>query len=268
MILTVDVGNTQTQIGLFDCNSKTPERVWLVKTDKDITADGLYVALSLLKEAEKLDFCNVHLVTIACVVPGLIPVWRDCVDRVSNIQSRKIAFEILDANSASKLGPKYFDCKYAFPHEVGPDIIAASIAAKTLYPYPSVTVDFGTATNFNVINKDGEFLGGLIAPGLNPSLKALVGQASALPDIEIKKPCNVIGYDTIESIQSGIVLGEASKVDGLIKKIEEELNCEVNVIITGGWAELLSECMKAKSEYSPFLILQGLKIFADNIDKL
>lgn len=264
MILSIDIGNTQTCIGAFENNSNDLVELWRFSTREKITIDE--VTLGFVKIVEQSNFTleDINMICASCVVPSLAVFYSKAINAFIEKRNLNVSYIACNPKNAKKIDKSLYDCKYPFPNEVGGDIIASVIAARIMYKTPFVVVDFGTATNFNVVNKNEEFLGGMIAPGLKPSLQALVKDAKALSDIEIKASKNIVGKTTGESIQSGTVVGEAARADGLITRLEEDFGYKVNVICTGGWSKLLHSEMKYDVIWNPSLVLQGLKIFAEN----
>lgn len=232
MIIAVDIGNSRTCIS----DSKN---TWNIPTKKSITVGKLKEIIN-----EKFDVSKVDAVSLSSVVPELTDVWKEAFDDVYS----------LDKNNS------LFKTTYPYPNEIGQDFIAATIGANELYGAPNIVIDFGTATNINIVNKNSEFVGGIIIPGLETSLKALIGKASLLEDIKIDYPDTAIGYSTVGAIQSGLVLGEAFRVDGLIDQIENELGYPAKVITTGGWSRLMSDHLNHKNILDVELVLKGLHI--------
>lgn len=243
MLLSIDVGNTNTNVGLYD---EELVRDWILATNKQATVDELYAAFEGLT--------NIDAISLSCVVPELLDAYKKFA------QKKNIDLYILSHKTAPK---KYFANKYPYPEEIGADFIAATIGGRRLVGSPCVVVDLGTATDFCIIDAKGYFRGGIIVPGVETSLYALIGKASALNDTELKAPENVIGYSTDEAIRSGLILGEAARIDGLVARIEEELNQKVSVVTTGGWSELISQYMKCNPRNEHTLILDALKLCYD-----
>ena len=247
MLFAVDVGNTNTVFAVFDKNTKVSE--WRCSTSTLRTADEYFVWLKNLMELENIDFKWIKSVIICSVVP-------------------KVVFNL------RVLASRYFSCRPAvigksdclIPIEVrvdngvmvGADRVVNSVGAFNRYGGNLIVVDFGTATTFDVVAKDGAYIGGVIAPGINLSIKALHDESAALPHIDISKPNNVIGTNTVDCMKSGVFWGYLSLIEGLINKIQIELNEEVKVIATGGLATLFSLDTKIFDHVNLDLTLTGL----------
>lgn len=257
MLLTIDVGNTQNVLGLYDLDSDRGEGAavglvdhWRLSTDSERTSDEYAIAIrSLLDTADVELESDLRGVAICSGVPRILANLRDMV-------SRYLSFEPIVIEPGVKTGMPIL---YDNPKEVGADRIANAIAAHDLYGGPTVVVDFGTGNNFDVISADGEFLGGAIAPGVEISLDALFGRAAQLRAIELVEPRSVIGKSTVESIQSGAVYGFAAMIDGMVERFAAELG-DINVVATGGLAHLISPVAESIEHVEPFLTLHGLRI--------
>ena len=243
MILVIDIGNTQTCVGAFENDSNELNGLWRFSTRDTITVDEVSHSIAKIFKHSNYKIEDMNEVCLSCVVPSLTVCYEKSISAFIRKNNLNTKFVICNAENAKALDQSIYNCKYPFPNEVGSDIIATSIGARALYKTPFVVIDFGTATTFNITNKNGEFLGGMISPGLKTSLNALLAEASALSDIELKAPKNLIGHNTDESIQSGIVIGEANRADGFIERIENEFGQKVNVICTGGWSKILHNLM-------------------------
>lgn len=249
MLLAIDVGNTQTVIGLYE--SQKLVHMWRVATNKLHTSDELRVKVLPLFASEKIELSDVDGAVLASVVPKLTLSWREALRCM--FKRRPL---VVDAQTAGNL----FKSKYNNPGEIGADRVADAVAAKTLYGAPCIVVDFGTATNIEVIDKDGYFIGGVIAPGVETSANALFAHATKLAAIDLIDPGTAIGGSTEEAIQAGVVYGEADKVDGLMARIFEQLGYQAPVIATGGLARRVARVSKAITEVAPELTLEGLRL--------
>jgi type III pantothenate kinase len=251
MLLTVDIGNTQTSIGLWNTNEL--EACWAVTTRANDSADEVHASLAALFALKNmtLDMCSDAC--IASVVPGLTATWKQVAMRVSGK-------EPVIVNSKIETGLKII---FDNPTEIGADRIADAVAAINEYGSPVVVVDLGTATNIEVINKDGAFCGGIIAPGLQTSTAALFTHAARLPQIDLVQPKKVIGSNTIDAIRSGLIWGEVDRIDGLVHRIFDELGYEACVVATGGLAGYVCEHSKTITQQQPRLTLKGLRLIYD-----
>lgn len=253
MLLAVDVGNTQTVIGVYAGDDLVS--MWRLATDRSCTSDELRVSLITLFQSAGLSFARLHRSALSSVVPQLTDAWCDAVRECSNV-------EMLVCNAQTAEG--LFCAHYPNTSEIGADRIADSVAMKALYGCPSIVVDFGTATNIEVIDADGYFVGGIIAPGLQTSAQTLFTRGAQLPAVALEAPCHVIGKNTVEAMQSGIVLGEVDRVDGLIDRVVEEIGYEAPVVATGGLAHLVAKHSKRISKVNPELTLEGLRLISEH----
>ncbi len=257
MLLAIDVGNTQTVLGLYDPESEEGEGAsvglvdhWRLSTEAERTSDEMWVLVRSLLDTVGVDIDEDLTGASFCSgVPRILANLREMV-------TRYLAVEPIVIEPGVRTGMPIL---YDNPKEVGADRIANAVAAYDLYGGPTVVVDFGTGNNFDVISADGEFLGGAIAPGIEISLDALFGRAAALRAVELVEPRNVIGKSTVESIQSGTVYGFAAMIDGMVARFEREIG-EINVVATGGLAHLIAPVAESFSQVEPFLTLHGLRI--------
>ena len=194
------------------------------------------------------DICGVSL---ASVVPALTLAWRAAAHRMIGEEA-----VVCSAETAGTL----FEADYPNPHEIGADRVADAVAAKALYGAPVIVVDFGTATNMEVIDADGRFIGGVIAPGVETSASALFSHATKLGAIDLTDPHTAIGHNTEEAIQAGIVYGEADRVDGLVRRIFDQLGYQTTVVATGGLASRVAAQSQTITTTNPDLTLEGLRL--------
>jgi type III pantothenate kinase len=246
MILAVDVGNTQTVIGLF--NGDTLVAHWRVSSDASITPDELAVKLGGLLDLAGLDAGEVVHVIVGSVVPRLTDAWVE-------VASQLTGEDALIVGPGLKTG---LPIRYDNPHEVGADRIVNGVAAIAGFGAPVLVVDFGTATTIDVIDAEGGYLGGAIAPGLETSAEALFSKAARLSTVDLMDPGAVIGHNTRSSVQAGLVLGQAAMVDGLVRRTWAELGCETRVVATGGLAERMSALCETITDVDADLTLKGL----------
>ena len=243
MLLTADIGNTSINLGLFDDNALVED--FRLASDKDLSQEEYEVLLKTLCKPYKIDGC-----IIASVVEELTKKFKTSCDNVFKINS-------LILNSKIKTGIKI---SIKNPKEAGADRIANAAGAYTLYDKPAIVIDFGTATSFDIINQKGEFIGGIIAPGLNLQLKSLNKFTSKLPKVDIGLSPNAIGNNTNDAILSGVIRGQACMIDGLVEECEKELGQKAVLISTGGYANIVSKYLKRKFNYiNPTLTLEGLR---------
>ena len=251
-LLAVDIGNTNVSLGIFDYSGEKGSLTehWRLSTQQGQTSDELLIALRSLFQQEGRDPKDVSAVMLSSVVPPLQPVWER-------------AGEKLFGCSALVVGPGIrtgMPVRYENPHEVGADRIVNSVAAYELYGGPIIAVDFGTATTFDCVSEKGEYLGGVICPGVHISLEALFARASKLHRVEIARPKSVIGKNTTGALQSGILYGYAGLVDSMVARIRTELSESARVIATGGLARRIASESVVIDEVVPFLTLEGLRI--------
>lgn len=244
MLLAVDVGNTQTALGLYAGEELRDH--WRLATERSSTADELGVLLGGL-----LDFDDIDGICLASTVPVLVREWEALADKWAHAS-------LLVVGPGVKTG---IAIRYDDPREVGPDRIANSVAAKTRYGAPVVVVDFGTSTNFDVVSPEGEYVGGVIAPGIEISMDALFARAARLVKVDYVEPPSVIGKTTVAGLQSGLVYGFAGQVDGIVERIREELAApSARAIATGGLADLVAPHSRTIESVDPFLTLEGLRL--------
>ena len=263
-LLTIDVGNTQTVVGLYDHNSPGVSaedgliQHWRVSTDHDRTADEFAAMLGGFLNFSGVKFSELTGVAVCSGVPRVQSMLRSLADRY-------LDYDPVVIGPGVKSG---IPIKYDNPREVGADRIANAVATFELFGGPAIIVDFGTGNNFDILSETGEFLGGAIAPGIEVSMDALVGRASALSSIELIEPRNVIGRSTVESLQSGALYGFGASVDGMVARFQNELGGDAVVVATGGLAPVIAPVASSIEHVEPFLTLHGLRIVhARNTDR-
>ena len=249
MLLAIDIGNTNVSLGVFDGENLIA--CWRMKSDGARTADEYGVSLRGMFAAAAVDYKKIRSIIVASVVPPLDAAFREMSEKYFN-------------HAAIFVGGKTdfgFPIKYETPSSVGADRVVAAFAARTRYGAPCVVVDFGTATNFEAVNSKGEYLGGVIAPGVKVLTNSLFSKAAKLPFVEIKKPASVIGTTTAGSIESGIYYGYAGLVDGILRRMIDELGEKsVRVVATGGLASLIAPASEFIETIDADLILEGLRL--------
>lgn len=248
MLLAVDIGNTNVALGVFE--GETLRATWNVATDIDKTADEYAVLLLNLLPREGLNLSDIDHVSIACVVPPLLTVFED-------LSQRYFSISPLVVGPGVKTGVRICTDN---PREVGADRVANAAAAHYIYSGPLILIDFGTATTLDVLSKEGDYLGGAIAPGILISAEALFERASKLPRVELVPPEHAIGKNTVTTMQSGIIFGYVGLIESLIKRMNRELEQEAYVVATGGLAEIIAGQTKVVKAVNMHLTLIGLRL--------
>jgi type III pantothenate kinase len=243
VLLAVDAGNTQTVYGLYEDGVLTDH--WRVATVPERTGDELGVLLSGLLDLDRIDG-----VCLSSSVPALIRSYADFVER-------RLAAPLLVLGPGVRTG---IPIRYDDPREVGPDRIANAVAARERYGAPAIVVDFGTSTNFDVVSPEGEYVGGVLAPGIEISMDALFARAARLFRIDFVEPPSVIGKTTAAGLQSGLVYGFVGQVDEIVSRIRGELGVEAPAIATGGLADLIAPLCRTVERIDPLLTLEGLRL--------
>ena len=246
MLLAVDVGNTQTLIGLYEGEELRDH--WRIATNAERTSDEL-----ALMFRQFIGDTRVDGIAISSVVPRAAAALREMTERWF-----ECALVVLEPGIRTGM-PILYDN----PREVGADRIANAIGTFDKYGGPAIVVDFGTSTNFDVISPGGEYVGGAIAPGVQISMDALFGRAAALRRVELVEPRNVIGKSTVESIQSGVLYGFAGQVDGIVDRIRLQLGSHATVVATGGLSGVIAPHSRTVDHTDPWLTLHGLRLVFD-----
>jgi type III pantothenate kinase len=242
-LLAVDVGNTQTVLGLYEDGEL--KRHWRLATEPQRTGDELRFLLGGL-----LDLRAVDGVSLSCVVPALVRAYEELAESVSA--------PVLVVGPGTRTG---IPLRHDAPREIGPDRIANAVAARERYGAPCIVVDFGTSTNFDVVSAAGEYVGGVLAPGIEVSMDALFERAARLVKVDFAAPPSPIGKTTATALQSGLVYGFAGQVDGIVGRIRDELgDGAAPVIATGGLADLIAPHAETVGKVDPFLTLEGLRL--------
>ena len=251
-LLAIDVGNTNTVLGLFDGDELT--RSWRVKTDARSTADEMALTFSGLLQGQ----LPLSGIALCSTVPAVLRELRQM------LTAYHVDVPTVIVEPGTKTGVPILTDN---PKEVGADRIVNTIAAHQIYGGPSIVVDFGTSTNLDVVSAQGEFLGGALAPGIEISLDALASRAAQLRKVELVRPRSVIGKNTVEALQAGALYGFAGQVDGLVRRIEDEIGPVMAVIATGGLAPIVVPESETITHHDPDLTLIGLRlVFEKNID--
>jgi type III pantothenate kinase len=248
MLLVIDVGNTNTVLGLFDGQRLIAH--WRLTTLHDQTVDEYGILTRNLFAIEHIEPSSIHGIIISSVVPPL--------DRtLERVALRYFHIPPLFVSSATLTG---ISIRYDNPEEVGGDRIVNAVAAFGKYGGPCIVVDFGTAITFDAVSAKGEYLGGIIAPGIGISSEALFHRAARLSEVEIRKPLRVIGTNTTNSVQSGLYYGFVALVDGILERMMRDLGGNARVVATGGQAHLIAGGSRFFSEVDENLTLEGLRI--------
>lgn len=255
MLLAIDVGNTETVLGVFKGEELTTH--WRASTVPERTADELALQFAGFLEQNGLSFSkHVSGVAICSGVPALTAALRE-------MTRRYFHFDPIVVEPGVKTGvPVLIDN----PREVGADRVVNTLAAFTQFGGPCIVVDFGTATTYDAVSSKGEYIGGAIAPGMAISVESLTAHAARLPTVEIGGGKGVIGKSTVDAMQSGLLWGTVAEVEGMVERMEDEMGGEVTVIATGGLAEVVIPHTDVVDHHEPWLTLQGLRlIFEKNV---
>lgn len=249
MIFVLDIGNTNTVLGVFENDQLKHE--WRIKTDRHKTEDEFAILIKSLFDLQGITFSDISGIIISSVVPPIMQALDEMCRIYFNIEPLIIGREDVD---------NHLGMRYPYPEEIGADRIVNAVGAIESYGTPSIIVDFGTATTFCYVNEDAEYYGGIISPGIKISMEALYSKASKLPKIEIQRPKKIIGSSTVQAMQSGVFYGYVSQVDGIIRRMKEEFPMPAHVVATGGLAKLIADESKEIDHVDPYLTLKGLYI--------
>lgn len=251
MLLTVDIGNTNITLGVFDGE----QLCFTARLSTDLlrTSDQYAVELMSCFLLNSADCRALGGAIISSVVPGLTACISDAVEKISGIKPMQVTPGV-------KTG---LNIRIDNPAQLGADLVAVSVAALAYYPCPNVVCDLGTASTISVLGRDGSMLGGIIYPGIRTSLSALVGNTSLLHSVSFDAPARVIGRNTTECMQSGVVYGAAALLDGMLMRVERELGEPVTAIATGGLSRSIIEHCERSFIYNEHLVLEGLRIIFD-----
>jgi type III pantothenate kinase len=248
MLLAIDIGNTNIKLGIFDGDKL--KATWSLATGIHRTSDEYGGVLLNLMERKKILPSKVTGVALCGVVPPLLPTFVELCKKYLNT-------EPLVVETGVKTGMRI---RLDNPREAGSDRVVDAVAAQNLYGKPVIIIDLGTATTFDVVSKEGDYLGGAIAPGIVIATEALYTRTAALPRIGLSCPKQVIGKNTVSAMQSGIIFGYIELIEGMIKRIEQELGSKAKVVATGGQAYLLAQEIPAIEVVNPDLTLIGLRL--------
>jgi type III pantothenate kinase len=248
MLLVVDVGNTQTHFGTFREGQLVEH--WRFSTVRESTADELGAVLRNLLELRGIGLADLDASIVSSTVPELRPEWQSMVQRY-------LDHEMLVVGPGLKTG---MALRYDNPREIGPDRLVNAVAAYDRVKGACVVVDFGTALTFDPVSAEGEYLGGIIAPGVEISMEALTNRAAALPKIDLAPPRTLIGKTTIDAIRSGVVYGYAGQVDGILRRLRAEMGDDLEAIATGGLAAHIVPFTEEIDDTDDLLTLTGLRL--------
>ncbi len=255
MLFTIDVGNSHTVTGLFDGDKLVGQ--WRLKSDRERPDDELAIRYHSLFSMAKIDKKDIHGVILASVVPSLETAWISCINTYFSDFLKQPLFVVSSKSIASRIS-----VKIDRPEEVGADRLVNAVAAWERYKKNLIIIDFGTAITFDCVSSQCEYLGGTILPGIAISLDALASRTAKLPKIDISKaPATVIGKNTVEAMESGILNGYGALIDGLSDRIQAELcpnDEDIKIIATGGMAHLIAPYSKRIEEVDTMLTLWGL----------
>jgi type III pantothenate kinase len=248
MLLVIDVGNTNTVLGVYDGEVLVDH--WRIRTEREKTADEWWILFRDLFQFDHIDPRDFEGLIISSVVPPVLDMLQGMTKRYFHVEPLIVGAEI-------ETGMPIF---YDNPAEVGADRIVNAVAAFERYKRSMIVVDFGTATTFDYVSPKGEYMGGVIAPGIGISAEALFQRTSKLPRVEIIKPKKIVGKNTVHSMQSGIFFGYVGLVDEIVKRMKKEVKSDPKVIATGGLADLIAGESETIEEVNEFLTLEGLRI--------
>lgn len=258
MIFVLDIGNTNTVLGVFDDGELAYN--WRIKTDRYKTDDEFAVLIKSLFDYNDLQFSQIEGIIISSVVPPIMQALEGMCKRYFDVTPLIVGRENVDS---------FIKITYPHPQEIGADRIVNAVGALETYgdETPLIIIDFGTATTYCYVSEQKEYVGGIISPGIKISMEALYDKASKLPKIEIQAPENIIGSSTVEAMQSGVFYGYVEQVDGIIRRIEKQMKINPTVVATGGLAQLIANESKKIDEVDPNLTLNGLYlIYQKNIE--
>jgi type III pantothenate kinase len=256
MLLVIDAGNTNTSLGVYRGQDLLAH--WRLTTNPSRTVDEYGVLARNLFELAQMDFKAIDAIAIASVVPPLNYTLRRMAEVYFNLTP-------LFIDHTTDTGLRIL---YQPPSDVGADRIVDAVAAVEKYGAPCIVVDFGTATTFNAINAQGEYLGGVITPGIMISSEALFARTAKLPRVDIRRPHKVVGSSTVEAMQSGLYYGYAGLVDGVLERMREELQGQPRIIATGGLAPLIATASKFIEKVDDTLTLEGLRLIHARVGNL
>lgn len=247
VIFVIDIGNTNTVLGIFKEDKLTYE--WRIQTDIHKTKDEFAILIQSLFQFKHITFTQIEAVIISSVVPPIMHALEQMCEEYFELTPLIIGKEEVRA-------PLHIS--YPNPKEIGADRIVNAVAAIEMYDAPLIIIDFGTATTFCYVDETKAYHGGIIAPGIKISMDALYSKASKLPKIEIEAPEQIIGQSTVEAMQAGVYYGYVSQVDGIVRRMKQEVHTEPTVVATGGFAGLIAKGSETIDHVERHLTLRGL----------
>jgi type III pantothenate kinase len=248
MLLAIDIGNTSIHFGVFARNGLKGE--WRITTTPHKTSDEYGLMIKEFLHTGQLNDKKIEGVVLCSVVPSLTPAFTEAATKYFHTKPLVVSHET----------PTGLKISYEPPRDVGADRVANAVAAHARYRESVVVVDFGTATTLDIVTQKGEYVGGIIIPGVLISAEALFARAAKLSEVEMTPPKTLVGRDTVGSLQSGIIFGYAAMVDGMVERIRQEIRGPIRVVATGGLADRITPYCKTVEETRPFLTLEGLRI--------
>jgi type III pantothenate kinase len=253
MLLAIDIGNTNVKLGTFDGDQITA--TWRLETDTRRMPDEYAALLDWLLAQRGLKFADVEGVSLSSTVPAMVPIFRELV--ANYLPS---ACPLVEVRATGNIG---ITITIENPQEMGADRIVDALAAAELYRLPAIIVDFGTATTFDAVDREGRLLGTALAPGLRTAMDGLFQRAARLSRIELEQPTEVIGRNTVAALRSGWVYGYVGLVEGLVTRIKAKLGDDSLVIATGGLADYILAETSIADVHDPTLTLKGLRLYYD-----
>jgi type III pantothenate kinase len=251
MLMAFDIANTNIKIGLFDGEKLRAN--WRISTGMHRMPDEYGIMLLDLLRHQNIAVTEIKECAISCVVPPLLTIFNELMEKYFSVKPLIIGPGI-------KTGVRI---RYENPREIGADLIANAAAALHLYKPPVIVVALGTATAFATVNREGNYMGGVIAPGIGISAEALYTRTAALPRVDLVRPKKTIGPNTVAAMQSGIIFGWTGLIDGIVERIQEELGEKAMVVATGGYASIIAKESKTIDKVNPELTLIGIKVIHD-----
>ena len=253
MLLVVDIGNTHTVLGIYDRDGSECLYHWRLASDRKKTEDEYAVLLLAMLQAEGLHLDRLCAATISSTVPPLVDVWQKLCRKYLHVTPLVVSLDIRTD----------LPIRLDNPREIGPDRIVNSVAGRAKYGNSLIIIDLGTATTFDCVSAAGEFLGGVIAPGLSVSADALCNSTARLPRVEFDVPSRALATNTVQALQSGLVYGFAGLLDGIVRRLKQEMGGSVKVIFTGCLSATIAKVAETVDVVDSMLTLDGLKILYD-----